>query len=95
MKMSLVKVKNKYQIVIPDGVRKKIGLEVGDILDVEEKNGKLILRPVVVVDKSQAYFWTDEWQRGEREAEEEIKRGEISGPFKDAKSLIAHLRKKK
>ena len=93
--MGLVKVKNKYQIVIPEDARKKLRLEVGDMLEVEEKNGKLMLKPVIVVDKSQAYFWTPEWQKGEREADEDIKKGKLSGPFKSAEELISHLRKKK
>jgi antitoxin MazE len=63
--MSLVKVKNKFQVVIPDGVRKKINLEIGDTLEVEEKDGTIILKPVVIIDKAQTYFWTKEWQEGE------------------------------
>ena len=35
--MSLVKVKNKYQVVIPEDVRKKLKVEIGDTLDIEEK----------------------------------------------------------
>jgi len=77
--MSLVKVKSKYQIVIPDEVRKKLRVEIGDTLEIEEKDGVLIAKPVVVVDKSQAYFWTKEWQRGEKEAEESKRKGD----FKD------------
>jgi antitoxin MazE len=63
--MSLVKVKNKFQVVIPDRVRKKINLEIGDTLEVEEKDGTIILKPVVIIDKAQTYFWTKEWQEGE------------------------------
>ena len=75
--MSLVKVKNKFQIVIPDEVRKKLHVEVGDTLEIEEKDGLLIARPVMVVDKAQAYFWTEEWQKGEKEAEEAKKKGKF------------------
>ncbi len=90
--MALVKVKNKYQIVIPEDVRKRLNVEVGDMLDVREEDGQIIARPVIVVDKSQAYFWTPEWQRGEKEADEDIKNGKLSGPFKTADALIKHLR---
>ncbi len=91
--MSLVKVKSIYQVVIPEDVRKKLKVEIGDVLKIEEKNGKLIIKPVVVVDKAQAYFWTKGWQAGEREADEDIEKGRLSGPFKSAKELISHLRK--
>jgi AbrB family looped-hinge helix DNA binding protein len=38
--MPLIKVKSKYQVVIPDGVRKKIHLEISDTLEMEEKKGR-------------------------------------------------------
>jgi AbrB family looped-hinge helix DNA binding protein len=93
--VAIVKVKNKYQVVIPEEARKRLGLRVGDMLEVEEKNGKLMLKPVILVDKSQAYFWSPEWQKGEKEADEDIRKGRLSGPFKNAKELVSHLRKKK
>jgi len=68
--MSLVKVKSKYQIVIPEDVRKKLHVQVGDTLEIEEKSGLFIAKPVIVIDRAQAFFWTEEWQKGEKEAEE-------------------------
>ena len=73
--MSLITVKKKYQIVIPEEVRKNIKVEIGDTLEVEEKNGVMILKPVTVIDKAQTYFWTEEWQKGGKAAEEEKKKG--------------------
>ncbi len=89
--MSLVKVKSKYQIVIPEDVRKKLNVEIGDNLEIEEKNGVLIVKPVMVIDKSQAYFWTDEWQSGEKEAEEAKKKGKFRD-FKKAEEAIKWLK---
>lgn len=93
--MAIVKVKNKYQIVIPEEIRKRLKVEVGDMLDIEERDGSLIAKPVVVIDKSQAYFWSPEWQKGEKEADKDIKEGRVSEPFDSADKLVAHLRKKK
>lgn len=89
--MSLVKVKSKYQIVIPEDVRKKLKVEIGDNLEIEEKNGVLIVKPVLVIDKSQAYFWTDGWQSGEREAEEAKKKGKFKD-FKKAEEAVKWLK---
>lgn len=85
--MSLVKVKSKYQIVIPDEVRKKLHVEIGDTLEIEEKGGVFVARPVVVVDKSQAYFWAEEWQEGEKEAEEAKKKGKFKEFDKAAEAI--------
>ena len=30
-----------------------------------------------LIDKSQAYFWTRRWQKGEREAAQDIKAGRV------------------
>ena len=89
--MSLVKVKNKFQIVIPDDVRKKLHVEVGDTLEIEENGGVLIIKPVLVIDKSQAYFWNEDWQNGEKQAEEEKKKGEFK-EFLKAKEAAKWLR---
>jgi antitoxin MazE len=89
--MSLVKVKSKYQIVIPDEVRRKLHVEIGDTLEIEEKDGVLIAKPVVVIDKSQTYFWSEEWQKGEKEAEEAKKKGNFK-EFDKAAGAIKWLK---
>lgn len=89
--MSLVRVKNKYQIVIPENVRKRLKVEIGDTLEIEEKDGVLVVKPVMVIEKSQAYFWTKEWQEMEKEAEE-AKRKKRVKDFKKADEAIKWLR---
>lgn len=89
--MSLVKVKNKYQIVIPENVRKRLKVEIGDTLEIEEKDGVLVVKPVMVIEKSQAYFWTKEWQEMEKEAEE-AKRKKRVKDFKKADEAVKWLR---
>lgn len=89
--MSLVKIKNKFQIVIPDEVRKKLKVEIGDTLEIEERDGVLVARPVMIVDRSQAYFWTEEWQKGEREAEEAKRKGRFR-EFDNADEAIKWLK---
>jgi hypothetical protein len=43
-----------------------------------------------MVDKSQAYFWTKEWQEAEREASQDIKAGRVK-TFDNAKELLKDL----
>lgn len=42
------------------------------------------------IPKDQAWFWTDEWQAGEREVDEAIARGEVE-TFDNVEDLIADL----
>lgn len=89
--MSLVKVKNKYQIVIPEEVRRNLRVQIGDTLEIVEKGGVLILRPVMVIDKAQACFWSEEWQAGEKKAEAAKKKGEYK-EFKKASEAVKWLK---
>ena len=52
--MSIIRVKNKYQVVIPERIRADIGgIEVGDTFEVKAERGKITLTPksVVVLDR--------------------------------------------
>lgn len=46
---------------------------------------------VGLIDPEQKWWWTEEWQKGERQAEADIKAGRISGPFESAAELIQDL----
>ena len=36
---------------------------------------------VSLIDKDQTWWWAEEWQKGEREAQKEINEGKLLGPF--------------
>ena len=60
------------QITIPVAIRQALNLREGDYVEVSLAEDRIILTPKQVVDRSQAYFWTAEWQ-AEREADEDIR----------------------
>ncbi len=43
--MELVTVKTKFQVVIPQSIRKRVGLGVGDLLEASFENGKITFTP--------------------------------------------------
>jgi len=49
-----------------------------------------IVTPKRLTDETQAYFWTAEWQIGEKEASADIVAGRIH-EFEDVEGLIASL----
>ncbi len=77
--MSLVSVKNKFQIVIPAKVRKQAGIKVGDLLEAKVERGKLTFVPKAIID------------RGIAESLEDYKKGRVYGPFDTAEEMIASL----
>ncbi|MCL4531896.1 MAG: AbrB family transcriptional regulator, partial [Actinobacteria bacterium] len=42
------------------------------------EDGVIELRPQITVDASAAWFWTEEWQRREREVQESYNRGDFT-----------------
>jgi AbrB family looped-hinge helix DNA binding protein len=84
------KITRHGQITLPASVRRKLGVDEGDIVEIEIVDEKAVLVPKKLVDKSQAYFWTKSWQEGEKEAEEDIKSGRVK-VFDSVKELIKEL----
>jgi len=92
--MSIVRVKNKYQVVIPESVREQIGVEVGDMFEATAEKGAIILKPktVVVVDR-------DDYTPGERRRIDaqlakslaEHKHGKSCGPFTTHEEMTKFL----
>jgi AbrB family looped-hinge helix DNA binding protein len=62
----------KGQLTLPEEIRAAAHLEEGDLLDAEITAEGILLRPQKVIDATQAWFWTKEWQEGEREADTDL-----------------------
>ena len=67
--MARTTVRAKGQITLPDEIRKAAHVEEGDLLEAELTPEGILLRPQKVIDATQAWFWSPEWQAGEREAD--------------------------
>jgi antitoxin PrlF len=81
------------QITLPSEVRRSMRASEGDVFVAEVRTpDEIVLRRKSLVDASQSYFWTEEWQRGEREAQEDIRRGRVKR-FRSAKALISDLKR--
>ena len=52
-----VRVTRKYQVTIPDEVRSKLGIKIGDILNVSEDKGKVVMESFRRVKDPVDYMW--------------------------------------
>ncbi len=93
--MELVKVKRNYQITIPQNLRRKIRLAVGDYLEVDIRDDALVIRPVKVVHPDQEYFFSKEWQEKEAEADRDIAANKVAGPFETLEEALEALKNTK
>jgi AbrB family looped-hinge helix DNA binding protein len=84
------KVTRHGQVTLPASVRRRLGIEEGDLIEVMVKDDKAVLLPKKLIDSSQAYFWTKEWQKAEKEASEDIKAGRVK-TFDTVEELLADL----
>ena len=74
----------------------KSHLHEGDLLSFETlKSGDILVKPVHVVKKTQAYYWTDKWQKGIGESEKamEQKEFEVFDNVSQAKRSLKHGKK--
>ena len=90
---SVLTLRRNGQITLPADVRRRMRAAEGDVFLAKVRDdNEIVLRKKSLVDASQAYFWTDEWQRGERKAQEDIRRGRTKR-LQSAKTLVADLQR--
>ena len=91
---TLTKLTSGGQVTLPKEVRIKTNMQPGDFVEVKiDKEGHIVLTPKKLVDASQAYYWTEEWQKGEREADDDIKAGRVK-KFKSGAEAAKYLEEK-
>lgn len=80
-KKEKVTLRKRGQITIPKEIIDELDLKEGETLEIRLVDGKMVIVPTIAVAKDQAWFWTEEWQREEREVEKQIQEGRISKPM--------------
>ncbi len=88
MKAKEVLLGKRNQITIPkDYIIDGVSL----FLCEKREDGAIVLHPRVSIPASQKYYWTARWQKGEKKASEDIRKGRIRR-YSSAKSLIKNLK---
>ena len=88
---TLLQIRSNGQITLPASIRHQANLQEGDALEVSiDEDGALRLIPQILVERSQAYFWTERWQAGEQATDEDLGAGRYKD-FDDIESLLEEL----
>ena len=90
--MSTARTGPKHQITIPEEPFQRLGLQLGGVLEVLVRGDALYLMPQKLIPRDRAWFWSQDWQEREREAEVAIAEGELADTFESAEDLVRHLR---
>ena len=67
----ITQIGDKFEITIPKDLISKMDLKIGDNIDIniDIEDDKIIIKPVLIIPKSQALFWSKEWQQIENQIE--------------------------
>ena len=90
MVQGVVRVQKNKNVTLPMWVIRRFHVGPGDFLQLQETRNGILLKPGRLIDPSQAYFWTKEWQAGEQEVERERRTGRVKR-FRSMKVLVRDL----
>lgn len=88
----LVRLGKRSVLTLGADLTRELRLADGDLFELCVQDGKIILEPKKVIPANQEWFWTEEWQAGEREAQAEIDAG-LTKRTNSAKELMEELMK--
>src|SRR5438105_926716 len=97
---TIVKIHRKGQMTLPSRLREEIGVAEGDLVEASIENGKIVLTPTLVIDRSEFPNADAEYSPAERKlidrrllkALEDVKKGRTAGPFNTADEMIASMK---
>lgn len=90
---TIMKISTQGQIRIPKQIMTTLGIEKGDYIEVDVEERQIVLKPRKLIDPSQGWYWTKEWQKMEASVDDEIKAGHVSPKFKTAEEGVKWLKK--
>lgn len=85
--MPLITIKQKYQVTIPEKLRKEANLEVGDLLDAFIEKNLIILKPKTIIDRNVA--------EAIKEGLDDLRAGRVTPSFSTIKEFKKFFKNKK
>lgn len=89
---AIMKISPQGQIRIPKKIMSTLGIEKGDYVEVDVEEKQIVLKPRKLIDPSQGWYWTKEWQKMESGVDEEIKKDQVSAEFEFAEQGLKWLK---
>jgi len=79
------------QITLPPEIRNRLGIRDGDdVAFYVAGSGQIVVEPLRAIDPEQAWFWTERWQKMEREVQADIDGGRVKS-FNSMEDFIKYL----
>ena len=90
---TIMKISSQGQIRIPKKFMQVLGIDKGDYVEVTIEKCQIVLKPRKLIDPSQGWYWTKEWQNMETEVDEQIEKNQLSPKLQTAEEGIEWLKK--
>jgi antitoxin PrlF len=93
--VTTARIRGRGQLTLPTEVREALRVGEGDEVEfTHHDDGTVTVRGLKTIPADQAWFWSPDWQAGERESDEEIASGELSLVHGSAEEMFADLDKR-
>ncbi len=89
---TIMKISPQGQIRIPKKIMITLGIEKGDYVEVGVEERQIVLKPRKLIDPSQGWHWTKEWQEMEADADDEIEKDRLSDKFESVEEGLKWLK---
>jgi AbrB family looped-hinge helix DNA binding protein len=89
---AIMKISPQGQIRIPKRIMMTLGIDKGDYVEVDIEERQIVLKPRKLIDPSQAWHWTQEWQKMEADVDVDIEQGRLSDEFQSAEDGLKWLK---
>lgn len=86
------RIRKNHQITLPKKIMKEYHISEGDSIEFVKKGDVFVIEPRKTIDPRQGWYWTKKWQAEMKEAEDDIKAGNISS-FDTMEDMIKGLKK--
>jgi bifunctional DNA-binding transcriptional regulator/antitoxin component of YhaV-PrlF toxin-antitoxin module len=78
LRVATATIRGKGRLTIPQEIRDAVSIKDGQVMQFVVIDPHTIqLRPVEVVSRDQAWFWTEGWQQAMKESLEDVKAGRV------------------
>jgi AbrB family looped-hinge helix DNA binding protein len=87
------RIRRKFQVTIPEEVRRSYPLEEGQTVSVEATPQGIVITAVAEIDPEQAWFWSPRWRALEAKADTDFQNGRTT-ESDSADAALRALKKK-
>lgn len=87
------RIRRKFQVTIPEEIRKSYPLAEGQTVSVEATPQGILITAVAEIDPEQAWFWSPRWRALEAKADLDFEAGRTTGSD-SAEAALRALKKK-